>query len=270
MPLHTTEAIVLRGYQLGEADRIVVLLTRDRGKKRGVAHGARRSRRRFGAALEPLTRVRVAYVERENRELVSLRYAEPLRSPLSGHDPQGPGHAAYFAELIDEWAPQDHPNEKLFRLGAAAVEALADDVPVAALARYFECWLLRLEGVYPAFTACAACRGALGAGGAMLTADADALVCLSCGGGPRRRPDLSPDALSFLQRSVSRPPDALKGVGLAEATTRELERLHGLLLARHLEREPRSARVLRAMGPVLSAHPPAEPPPAATPDPVEP
>ena len=55
MPLHTTDALILRTYKLGESDRIVVFLTRDRGKKRGVAKNARQSRRRFGGALEPGT-----------------------------------------------------------------------------------------------------------------------------------------------------------------------------------------------------------------------
>ena len=70
MPLHTTDALILRTYKLGESDRIVVFLTRDRGKKRGVAKNARQSRRRFGGALEPMTYGRVGYVERERRELV--------------------------------------------------------------------------------------------------------------------------------------------------------------------------------------------------------
>ena len=82
MPLYTAEALILRTYKLGEADRIVVFLTRDRGKKRGVAPNARNSRKRFGAALEPLTEVRMAYFEHERRELVGLNYAEPIRSPL--------------------------------------------------------------------------------------------------------------------------------------------------------------------------------------------
>ena len=89
MPLYTAEALVLRTYKLGEADRIVVFLTRDRGKKRGVAHNARKSRKRFGAALEPLTEVRVAYFEKERRELVGLNYAEPVRSPLSAVESRG-------------------------------------------------------------------------------------------------------------------------------------------------------------------------------------
>src|SRR5512132_1190847 len=116
MPLHTTDALILRTYKLGESDRIVVFLTRDRGKKRGVAKNARQSRKRFGGALEPLTYGRVGYVERERRELVRRDYVEPIRSPLSiirpaaasaaaGGSDIALGYVGYFAELIDEWAP---------------------------------------------------------------------------------------------------------------------------------------------------------------------
>src|SRR6266480_3020185 len=109
MPLYTADALILRTYKLGESDRIVVFLTRDRGKKRGVAKNARQSRRRFGAALEPMTVGRVAYVERERRDLVFLNYVEPTRSPLSGALGDGLGYIAYFAELIDEWAQEADP-----------------------------------------------------------------------------------------------------------------------------------------------------------------
>src|SRR5205085_6989794 len=111
MPLYTADALILRTYKLGESDRIVVFLTRDRGKKRGVAKNARQSRRRFGAALEPLTCGRVAYVEREQRELVRLNYVEVGRSPLSAQEGPALGYAGYFAELIDEWAQEADPNE---------------------------------------------------------------------------------------------------------------------------------------------------------------
>jgi DNA repair protein RecO (recombination protein O) len=124
VPLYTADALILRTYKLGEADRIVVFLTRDRGKKRGVAKGARRPRSRFAAALEPLTEARVAYFEKEQRELVGLNYAETVRSPLGfAMGRLGPaeagrcvreggpdehidalGYLGYFAELLDEWA----------------------------------------------------------------------------------------------------------------------------------------------------------------------
>ena len=138
MPLYTTEAIILRTYKLGEADRIVVFLTRDRGKRRGVAQGARRMRSRFGGALEPLTRVAVTYFEKESRELVSLNYAEPLSSPLWAARSDALGHTGYFAELIDECALEGDADDRLYRLGSSVVDALAAGVAIEPLARYFE------------------------------------------------------------------------------------------------------------------------------------
>ena len=155
MPLYTADALVLRTYALGESDRIVVFLTRDRGKKRGVAKSARRSRSRFGGALEPLTEARVAYFESARRELVGLNYAEVVRSPLAmvGTQPaQGCDaltYAAYFAELLNEWAQDADADDRLYRLGASMLDGLAAGVPVQPLARYFEYWVLRLQGVYP-------------------------------------------------------------------------------------------------------------------------
>lgn len=211
MPLYTAEALVLRTYKLGEADRIVVFLTRDRGKKRGVAPNARKSRKRFGAALEPLTEVRVAYVEKEGRELVGLNYAEPVRSPFSAASPEALGYSHYFAELIDEWAAEADVDERLYRLGTSALEALVAGAPADALARYFECWLLRLQGVYPTELS------------------------------------VSSDAATFLDgvRRVS--PRDVDSLGASSSALREIELIHRKLIAMHLEREPRSVRVLNEL-----------------------
>src|SRR4030095_6640397 len=149
MPLYSADALILRTYKLGEADRIVVFLTRERGKKRGVAKGERRPRTRFVGALEPLTNVRVAYFEKEGRELVGLNYAETVRSPLVLNEHDALGFVGYFAELLDECAPEADAADRLYRLGASMLDALAAGAPVEPLARYFEYWLLRLQGVYP-------------------------------------------------------------------------------------------------------------------------
>src|SRR3990172_4759202 len=203
MPLYTAEALILRTYKLGEADRIVVFLTRDRGKRRGVARGARRVRSRFLGALESMTRGRVLYFEREHRDLVRLEEVEVLRSPLAGRGHDALGHVGYFAELLDEWAPEGHPNEKLFRLRASVVDALTAGTPFDRLARYFEYWLLRLEGVYPSLTACPRCAAGLG-DGAVVAAHDRVFVCRRCGAGSGQRGGaLSADALAFL-RAVAR------------------------------------------------------------------
>jgi len=211
MPHYTTDALILRTYKLGESDRIVVFLTRDRGKKRGVAKNARQSRRRFGGALEPLTYGRVGYVERERRDLVRLEYVEPLRSPLAAADGEALGYVSYFAELVDEWAQEADPNEALFRLGVSMVDAMVKGVPIQPLARYFEFWLLRLQGVY------------------------------------QIDPRLSAEAREFLAEARRVTPFALGEVAVSARALRELEAAHRSQIALQLEKELKSVRVLREM-----------------------
>ena len=241
MPLYTADALILRTYKLGEADRIVVFLTRDRGKKRGVAKGARRARSPFAGALEPLTEARVAYFEKERRELVGLNFVEAIRSPLGLIGPAktgrgamddrtqgGPcvrerslearryidddalGYVGYFAELLDEWAQDADADERLYRLGASMLRALAGGAPAEPLARYFEYWLLRLQGVYP-----------------------------------EARGTLSDAAMAFLTASRSLEPDRAGELPAERRALRELERVHRGLIAVHLEKTLKSDRVLR-------------------------
>ncbi len=250
MPVYTSEALILRTYKLAEADRIVVFLTRDRGKKRGVAKGARRARSRFTGTLEPLTRAGVAYYERELRDLVRINYVEPQRSALSvvahgGQDASALGHAAYFAELIDEWAPEGHADERLFRLGSSVIDALADGAPTEALARYFEFWLLRLQGVYPQLSSCPDCGGPFD-GGAVMPVREQHYACRRCAGSGGGSP-LSLAAMHFLRAAVTSSPDTLIATPLDPAVARELETAHRRLLQVHLEKELKSARVLRQL-----------------------
>lgn len=211
MPLYTAEALVLRTYKLGEADRIVVFLTRDRGKKRGVAQGARRPRSKFTGALEPLTEARVAYFEKEGRELVGLNYAEMVRSPLRSASLEALGYSHYFAELMDAWSADADADERMFRLGAAVLEALTGGTDGEALARYFECWLLRLQGVYPPDL------------------------------------DLSAPALAFVDGTRRVTPANVGALGAATSVLRELERAHRQLIAAHLEKDLKSIRVVNEL-----------------------
>jgi DNA repair protein RecO len=213
MPLFTTDALILRTYQLGESDCIVVFLTRDRGKKRGIAKNARQSRRRFGGALEPMTCGRVTYRERERRELVFVEDIAPVRSPLrsAATEDDALGHVGYFAELIDEWSPDNDPNETLYRLGASVVDALTAGVAIGPLARYFEYWLLRLQGVY------------------------------------ETDPRASDGARAFLEAVRTCSPLGLPDVAVSADVLRELEAAHRSKIAMHLEKDLKSARVLRDM-----------------------
>jgi len=250
MPLYTTEAIILRTYKLGEVDRIVVFLTRDRGKKRGVAAGARRLRSRFGGALEPLTRAALTYFEKENRELVSLNEAEALGSAMWSDRGEALGYASYFAELLDECAQEGDADETLFRLASAVVDAMAGGCEVEPLARYFEYWLLRLQGVYPSVMACGTCGTMLGREtGAVLMPGDHAYRCDACAGQRGARGvTLSGEAVGFLRASGTVAPARLGTLPVSARALRELESVHRALIARHLEKELKSVRVLRELG----------------------
>src|SRR5215211_2739647 len=244
MPLHTTDALILRTYKLGESDRIVVFLTRDRGKKRGVAKGARRVRSRFIGALEPMTRAGVAYYEREQRDLVRINYVEPTRSPLSAATGDALAHVGYFAELIDEWAPEAHADERLYRLGSSVTEAIAGGAPIEPLARYFEYWILRLQGVYPSLGLCPGCAEPF-AGEAVMPQRDDLFVCRRCA--PHGGTVVGVEALQFLKAAGATAPDRLGALPLNARAARQLETVHRRLLSLHLEKELKSARVLREM-----------------------
>ena len=248
MPVYTSDALILRTYKLGEADRIVVFLTRDRGKKRGVAKGARRAKSRYMGALEPMTRAGVAYYEREQRDLVRINYVEPQRSPLmalSGATDSAAvlGHVGYFAELIDEWAPEAHADERLFRLGAAVTDAMTSGAPIDRLARYFEYWILRLQGVYPGLAQCPGCGGRF-EGGAIMPPREHLYVCGRCGS----RGHGTDISLAALRAAATTAPERMDSLTLDARASRELETAHRRLLNTHLEKELKSVRVLREMG----------------------
>jgi hypothetical protein len=158
-----------------------------------------------------MTAGRIQYTERERRDLVFLHFVEPRRSPLAAADADALGYVGYFAELIDEWAQEADPNEPLFRLGCSMVDALAAGVPIEPLARYFEYWLLRLQGVY------------------------------------QPAADASDEARAFLAAARGCSPFAIGDVAVSSRTIRELEAAHRDLIELHLEKHLRSTRVLREL-----------------------
>jgi DNA repair protein RecO len=240
-----SEAIVLRTYDLAEADKIVVCLTRGAGLVRGVARGARKLRSRFGAGLEPFTLLNISYYEKEGRELVTLRHTEILRSHfrLAGYV-EVITALAYMCELLMSFAPPHEPNEKLYRMVRACLNALEKKPEqVSLVLRYFEVWLLQLSGFFSFRQDCAVCHTRL-AEAAKVYMDAELRpLCEPCGGGKgavvngsaraqlNAMQRLSPEA--FVEAFQDAKPDAQREV--AQMTRR--------LINRVLERDVREAAI---------------------------
>jgi len=168
---------VLRSFPFREADLLVSFFTRSEGKVRGVARAARKSRKRFGGALEPLTRVRVYWEDRERQELARIGSCEVLASPLACRVdyPRAVG-LAHVAEVLDEVLPDREANDALFRLTASVLAVMRPGVlwvPVT----YFDLWVVRLTGFLPELAACTVCGQVLEGGRAFFHPLADGLMC---------------------------------------------------------------------------------------------
>src|SRR5215475_14601882 len=172
-----SEALILRTYPFHEADLLVTLFTRSEGKIRGVAKAAKRSKRRFGGALEPLTHVIAHWEEKEKQELVRLDSCDIISSPLTT-EVSYPRVVAlsYVAEVIDQLLPDREPSDDIFRLTLAVVNHLQGESIWMPLT-YFDLWIVRLNGLLPDLHECVMCGAILNGSRAYFHPLADGLLC---------------------------------------------------------------------------------------------
>lgn len=152
MPEQASEAIVLRTYPLKEADLIVSFFTRDQGKLRGVANRARRPKSGFGPSLERLSRVRIHYTARENRELVRIGSCDLIHSQFEIARDYSIGVALdVMAEISEHLLPPHEANERFFRLLESVLAHLRTNGAEGLwrAVTYFEWWAVRLSGFLP-------------------------------------------------------------------------------------------------------------------------
>jgi DNA repair protein RecO (recombination protein O) len=240
MAVFETEALILRTYNLAEADKIVVCLGRSSGLIRGVAKGCRKLKNRFGASLEPFTFVNLTYYEKENQELVSLRQTEILRSHFNlSADAEVLTGLAYMGDLLIDFSPPHQVNELLFRMASACIEAVSQQPSdLQAVLRYFEVWLLKIEGFLPDLKCCSECERDFENEPVYLAHDLT-LRCKSCSGS--RGAVISKLLHTQLRTTERLPPTkfAEQSRDVSSQTTRELSELTHGLIGRVLERSPR-------------------------------
>ncbi|HQU84407.1 MAG TPA: DNA repair protein RecO [Pyrinomonadaceae bacterium] len=160
MGLIETEGVILKSYSLAEADKIVIFLTQEQGLIRGVAKGAKRLKSKFGGSLEPFTIVKLEYNQKEERELVSIRQIELLKSYFEkAAEPIFLQKFSYLADLLIEFSPPNDPNQRLYRMTKVCLQASDNSLQILdIITLYFELWLLRLGGYLPDWEVCNVCK----------------------------------------------------------------------------------------------------------------
>ncbi len=246
MALRETEAIVLRTYPMREADLLVTLFTRAEGKMRGVARSAKKSKRRFGGALEPLTYVRAFYDVKERQDLARLDACEVLESPMATEVSYaravGLGH---IAELLDELLPDREANDAIFRLTLSVMHVLTGPdiwMPVT----YFELWMTRLVGFLPELTECIVCGRGLNGSRAYYHALADGLMC------PEDKrlasSEISAESRTLAAQMFRAPVESFAGKAWPKTQGADLRKFLIQILQRHIEKKLVTATMLEKGG----------------------
>ena len=241
MAVVETEALVLRTYNFGEADKIVVCLTRAEGLVRGVAKGCRKLKSRYGASLEPFTLLKLNYFHKENQELVSLGHADILKShfDLVGQAEVLAG-LAYMGDLIIDFSAPYQANDRLFRMVTACLEAIAGtQSDLQLILRYFEVWLLKLEGYFPDIRRCSECQRPFDQSEVTFLGQDLLLRCVDCSAG--RGNGLSRKLQQQLRDSQKLGPSAFVEASreVSPAIHKEMAELTHQMISRVLERQPR-------------------------------
>jgi DNA repair protein RecO (recombination protein O) len=244
MPVHESEAIVLRQYSLGDSDRIVVFIAREFGKIRAVAQGAKKPKNRLSGRLEPLNHIQLEFYAREGRDLSQVRQVELIHSYLGKNPSLQQVYAySYFAEIVNEIVQDNQPNIPLFRLILASLEAGEKALPNPSLVRYFEIWCLKLSGLLPNYAYCSNCGKCVKDEGFFAQLDAGQVRCQACAQGHGLK--IGAPAASALQLMTKVSPGSFASQPLAEEAANDLEHMTQRLLEMHLEKQLKSYRILK-------------------------
>ena len=243
MPLLQSEAVILRTYPIGEQDKLVVVFSRERGVIKGVAKGARKFANRFGSTLEPMSRVRAFYYEKERLELVTISNCDLIESYFDVQKDLDVACAlSYFAELIVEFSPSLACDDVLYRLLLTLLQGFKERGEVRLLSRYFESWFLRINGWLPEFRRCKSCRKEI-AGEGWLAPRRDGVYCANCA--HERRDAVGPEAAAFTAWAKKSSPLAAPDPPFAPAALDAVGRTHQAIICFHLEKEPRTLRFIK-------------------------
>ncbi|MGC8633645.1 MAG: DNA repair protein RecO [Candidatus Limnocylindrales bacterium] len=242
--VYRTAAIVLTHFDLGEADRVVTLLTPRDGKLKAIAKGVRRPKSRLGGSVEPLAELDLVLARGRTFDVITQATVQhawlALRDRL-----ESTATAWYFSELVERSAEERAPAPRLYELLARGFQYLDAGLPPGRVARWFEFGLTDELGLRPEVDRCVECDRRLEAGEAFRWVPA--LGGLLCADHPlpmTERASLSADGLRLLKAYRHLPLEQIAGLRLPAAVEVEVEQAMRLFVRHVLEREARSLAFL--------------------------
>ncbi|MFH2012546.1 MAG: DNA repair protein RecO [Pseudomonadota bacterium] len=200
MPLFRTDAIVIRSMDFSESDKIVTFFTRDFGKLRGIAKGAKKSKKRFGNTLELFSHISLFFFQKENLELARINNCSIIRSHMEIYkDIEKMAYGSYFIELVNELVGEREKNSEIFNLLVDSLSLINDHKLGEEIARIFEIRILSLVGYQPQLDECLKCGHRLSNGEIFWFSPVKGgVVCSKCTSGQVNLSPISPGTLKIL------------------------------------------------------------------------
>lgn len=250
MPQYKTPAVVLYSLDFAEWDKLVTFFTRDFGKVKGVAKGAKRSRKRFGSGLEPITYSRLSFFEKERSSLVRLNHCEIIESyPKIHDDVLRVGYASYLGELVNEMVAEREVNKEIFKLFITFLYLLNESFFREEFIRIFELRLLALSGYQPELRRCVVCREEVkGEKEHRFSLNRGGLICSDCFKGSGDYPSLSGGTIKMLQHAQTIELEKVTRLFFSPQAREESRMILTRFIEYHLEKPLKSLRVLERLG----------------------
>jgi DNA repair protein RecO (recombination protein O) len=238
------EAIVLKHSDFGEADRLLTLYSREQGKLRALAKGARKPGSRKGGHLEPFSQVRLLLGKGRELAVVSQAEAVETNSKLT-ENLEALGYASYVVELLDRFSGDHDENAALYRLLRDTLKRLSTGEDLQLAVRYYEVRLLDQVGFRPELQNCLNCKKQIQPEDQYFSFDQGGILCPGCGRANREARPITLNALKLLRHLQRSSYEEARRAKPSASVQAELETLMNAYLTYLLERALNSPKFLR-------------------------
>ena len=242
-----SEALILKHAPFGEADLLVTFFTRERGKVRAVARGARRSNSKLVGHLEPVTQVSISLAQGQGgldhvSQAQLMESFAPLKDNLEAIT-----KGFYLAELVDGFGSESNQNQSLYNLALATLHAIGQEPESELPLRFFELRLLKVSGLMPELYRCVECRNELAPGSHRFSPDVGGALCLECRPADAHVRPLSLRTLKVLRLLDRSPNNQIPSIELDASLSLEIRSLLKISIEYWLDKQIQSNSFLEQL-----------------------
>jgi DNA repair protein RecO (recombination protein O) len=243
---HKTTGFVLRALSYGESDLIVTFYSNEFGKLKGIAKGAKRSKKRFANVFEPFSLTNIIFTRKSRDMLAFIESCEIIdHYDAVRRDLEKTLMASYFIDLADHFSPEGKKNEKVFELLQTFLTLLGAEKASDAVVRFFEMRMLKLAGFEPTLDHCIMCKTSVTNGSAYyFYANEGGIKCARCARPQRYDQAISAGTVRTLLLGKDMDIDKIKLIALSDSLARESRNILSGFISHILSREVKSLKVM--------------------------